>query len=307
MNGLASSPRVLGVPVRILMIFLDGVGVGWKDPARNPFAAVPSAIFTDFLDDPKGETARGGTAVRADASLGVEGLPQSATGQTALLTGVNAAAALGRHLNGFPGKKLQEILAEHSILKRLTERGLNARFINVFNPMFFEALKNGTPLRSSATTLATMAASVPFFGVEDLAQRRAVYQDFTNRLLQEKGFPAPVFTPKEAGEILARSAADFDFCLYEYFQSDVAGHSQAKERALDEVHKLDEFLTAVLTGTDLDRASILLTSDHGNLEELSTPRHTKNPVPVLLWGRLSDHANDISSLLDIAPLIMKSL
>jgi hypothetical protein len=293
--------------MRILMIFIDGIGIGKKDPATNPFAAAPSVIFTDFLDAPNEMAAFGGRAGRADASLGVEGLPQSATGQTTLLTGVNAAAALGRHLNGFPGKRLQEILSQNSILKTLTERGRNARFINVFNPLFFDALRNKVKFRSSATTLANMAASLPFFEVEDLLKRRAVYQDFTNRLLQDKGCSVPTFTPAEAGAILARSAAAYDFCLYEYFQSDAAGHSQDRQRALDEVRKLDEFLVAALKETDLSKASILLVSDHGNLEDLTTPLHTNNPVPVLLWGPLKDRVGEISSLLDIAPLILENV
>ncbi len=293
--------------MRILMIFIDGLGVGTNDPSRNPFAALPSRIFTDFLDEPRSAVVHAGLALRADASLGVEGLPQSATGQTTLLSGVNAAAAIGRHLNGFPTKKLREILHEHSILKKLTERGLRAAFINVFNPLFFEALDKNLPMRNSVTTVANMAASLPFFGVKDLLERRAVYQDFTNRVLIQKGFDAPVFTPREAGEILARAVPRYDFCLYEYFQSDVAGHSRDRLRATEEVRKLDEFLLAVLEGSDLGETSIVLTSDHGNLEDLSTPKHTSNPVPVLLWGELAANPPKIDSLLDIVPLLMKCL
>ncbi|UCD58104.1 MAG: peptidase [Candidatus Hydrogenedentota bacterium] len=293
--------------MRILMIFIDGLGVGKKDPSRNPFAALPSQIFTDFLDEPRSTTIRSGSATRADASLGIGGLPQSATGQTALLTGVNAAAAAGRHLHGFPTKRLRDILHEHSILKKLSARGLRAAFINVFNPLFFEALKKRLPLRNSATTVANMAASLHFFGLEDLLERRAIYQDFTNRILLEKGFDVPVFTPREAGEILARSAARYDFCLYEYFQGDVVGHTRNRFRATEEARKLDEFLLAVLDSSDLRKTSIVLTSDHGNLEDLSTSRHTLNPVPVLFWGELADNAPPITSILDIAPLIMKSL
>ncbi|GAB4336286.1 MAG: metalloenzyme [Candidatus Abyssubacteria bacterium] len=291
--------------MRILMIFVDGVGVGEKDPSKNPFAALPSRVFTDFLDAPNPKLTHGGVATRADASLGVEGLPQSATGQTALLTGVNAAAVLGKHLNGFPPAALREILDRHSILKTLSERGVRAAFINVFNPLFFEALAQGLPFRSSVTTTANFAASLPFFGVEDLLARRAVYQDFTNRLLIEKGVEAPVFEPDEAGRILAHSAMRYDFCLYEYFQSDVTGHARSTPRALDEVRKLDEFLLAALDTFDLVNDSIILTSDHGNLEDLSTAGHTANPVPVLLWGPLTEDAPRIRSILDVTPLMLE--
>lgn len=289
------------------MIFVDGLGIGRKDPSNNPFAALPSRIFVDFLDAPCARLVHGGVSMRVDACLDVEGLPQSATGQTALLTGVNAAAAIGRHLNGFPTKELKKILGDRSILKILSEAGLKAAFINVFNPLFFEALEQNLPVRSSVTTVANMVASLPFFRIDDLVKRRAVYQDFTNKLLIEKGFDAPVFSPHEAGEILARSAAEYDFCLYEYFQSDIAAHTQDRSRALEEVRKLDEFLLAVLENTNLEETSILLTSDHGNLEDLSSAKHTVNPVPVLLWGKLADDPPAIDSILDITPLIINSL
>jgi len=292
--------------VRILMIFVDGIGVGKKDPEINPFAALPSRIFTDFLDAPCTETARGGLALRADATLGVEGLPQSATGQTALLTGVNASAAIGRHLNGFPTEKLRGILHERSILKTVTDAGLKAAFINVFNPLFFEALEQGLPMRNSVTTVANMAASLPFFRVEDLRKRRAVYQEFTNKLLIESGFEVPTFEPREAGEILARSAVEYDFCLYEYFQSDAVGHSRSRRRAMEEAQRLEEFLLGVLETADLRSTSILLSSDHGNLEDISTRGHTRNPVPVLLWGALARQKPAIKSILDIVPLLLKS-
>ncbi len=293
--------------VQILMIFIDGIGVGSRDPSTNPFAALPSRIFSDFLDSPSRKTACGGVALRADASLGVEGLPQSATGQTALLTGVNAAEVIGRHLNGFPTKNLRNILKEHSILKTLTEAGLKSAFINVFNPLFFEALEQGVRVPASVTTVANMAASLPFFRIEDLVERRAVYQEFTNQLLIESGFEVPAFEPAEAGEILARSAARYDFCLYEYFQSDAVGHSRSLKRATAEARKLDEFLLAALECADFSKTSILLTSDHGNLEDLSVSGHTNNPVPVLIWGPAAGDASGIESILDIAPFILKFL
>lgn len=293
--------------MRILMIFIDGIGIGRDDPLINPFAAVPSQIFTDFLDGTRSDSAFGGVTTRADASLDVEGVPQSATGQTALLTGVNAAKAIGRHLNGFPTKKLKEILHEHSILKTVADSGRKAAFINVFNPLFFDALEQDLPIRASVTTVANMAASLPFFRVEDLVARRAVYQDFTNSLLVEKDFDAPIFTPQEAGEILAQSAAGYDFCLYEYFQSDIVAHTRNRGKAIEEVEKLDEFLLTVLANTDFVEASIIITSDHGNLEDLSTRGHTTNPVPVLLWGKAAEEAASIHSILDITPTILKLL
>ena len=81
--------------MRILFIFLDGVGLGADDPETNPLASVEMPNLQKLLGGNKllaatapfvGERA---TLLALDASLGVNGLPQSATGQAVLLTGIN--------------------------------------------------------------------------------------------------------------------------------------------------------------------------------------------------------------------------
>jgi bisphosphoglycerate-independent phosphoglycerate mutase (AlkP superfamily) len=53
---------------------------------------------------------------------------------------------------------------------------------------------------------------------------------------------------------------------------------------------------------------MILTSDHGNIEDLSTRSHTLNPVPTIIWGAGSQRvANRISSLADITPAIISLL
>ena len=94
--------------------------------------------------------------------------------------------------------------------------------------------------------------------------------------------------PAEAGRILARQSARNDFTLYEYFQTDRAGHSGEMARCRAELAKLEEFLGSLLGTLEAEAAEptlVLLTSDHGNLEDLSTRRHTTNPVPLAAWGQ----------------------
>src|SRR6185503_15765345 len=103
--------------------------------------------------------ARVGPPARAwgvDASLGVPGLPQSATGQTAILTGENGPAIMGHHLSGFPGPTLRRVLFERSLLKRIRERGRSATFLNAFRPEYFTMPH--AQRRLSATSLATLAS-----------------------------------------------------------------------------------------------------------------------------------------------------
>jgi hypothetical protein len=272
---------------RTILVFIDGLGCGEPDPAVNPQYAYGGVFFR--VPPPSNgvhEMPAGGWARSIDAVLGVDGVPQSATGQTTLLSGVNAQGVLGKHLTGFPNEVLRKILLEHSILKTLTDMGLQARFLNAFRPRFWE-LTRERQLTLSATTVANLAADLPFFTLDDVRAGRSIYQEFTNSELQQRGFDLDSLAPAEAGRILARASGNLDFTLYEYFQSDKAGHSGDMNRSRAELAKLDAFLDALLQELAEDLAKgtlVLVTSDHGNLEDGTTRRHTRNPVPLMGWG-----------------------
>ena len=160
----------------------------------------------------------------------------------------------------------------------------------------------------SVTTWANRAAGLPFFTLADVAARRSVYQEFTNRKLRERGFDVPLFSPEEAGGILGRRAADFDFLLFEYFQTDLAGHSGDMDRSLRVLRELDRFLEALLAAVDLERTLVILSSDHGNIEDLSTRTHTANPALTVLWGRgAGETARRITSIRDVPGAVLDRL
>ena len=136
--------------------------------------------------------------------LGVDGRPQSASGQTTILTGVNAPAAIGHHKQGFPNQALLDIIRERSIFLQLKRAGVyDITFANTYTKKFFEE----RPRWISATTAAVEAAGLRFNVVDDLKAGRAVYQDFTNSLLIERGEKVDLRTPEEAGAVLARIVA----------------------------------------------------------------------------------------------------
>jgi 2,3-bisphosphoglycerate-independent phosphoglycerate mutase len=289
-----------------VLIFVDGLGVGRDDPAANPMARARGPLLSNFLGDPPGKPLpfRGAFAP-LDACLGVEGIPQSATGQTSLLTGRNAQADLGRHLFGFPNERLRQILGESSILKRVQGAGRTARFANAFRPLFFELPKEAMIRRLSATTVATLAAGVPFFGLPDLRAGRSLYQDYTNAVLIERGFDVPRRTPEEAGRILAEMSGRFDFLLYEYFLTDKAGHGGDLAEAEACVRGLEAFLGAFLSAADLRDRLVALASDHGNLEDLSFKGHTRNPAQGLVFGPgAAEKAVRLRSILDVCPMLL---
>ncbi len=76
------------------------------------------------------------------------------------------------------------------------------------------------------------------------------------------------------------------FTLYEYFITDKIGHAQDFEKAREYLPPLAEFFRETLRLTDLETTTVILTSDHGNIEDLSVrTNHTLNDVPTIVWGR----------------------
>ena len=289
----------------VLLIFVDGLGIGTRG-GHNPLhllgrEAAPLAVFED--EEP--QLPFSGLLARTDARLGVEGRPQSASGQTTILTGVNAPAMLGYHKQGFPNERMREIIREHSIFLQLGRLGVGpVLFANAYAGRFFAR----RPRWVSATTVAVEAAGLPFRTVEDVRAGRAVYHDFTNRALSDLGEDSPLRTPEEAADILASLAAAHRFALYEHFIADRAGHEQDSGAALEVLSDLARFVRAVLSRVDLARTTVLLTSDHGNVEDLSTRNHTLNPVPTLAWGPGRElAARRVRSLADITPTILEIL
>lgn len=296
-----------------ILIFVDGLGWGPPAPATNPQQTYGGDVFRFGAAAPAVAgpvPAWGGGWARAiDAVLGVPGVPQSATGQTTLLSGVNAQAAIGQHLTGFPNEALRAILREHSVLLQLARRSVPARFLNAFRPRFWE-LSPERQWTLSATTVANLAAGLPFRTLDDVVAGRSLYQDFTNADLIARGFAVPTFTAEQAGGVLARAAREGGgFTLYEYFLSDKAGHTGDAGSIAAELAKLDAFVRAALAelAAELDggRALVLLTSDHGNLEDATTRRHTSNPVPLLAWGSgARDLARAVTRLDQVTPAIV---
>ena len=288
----------------VLLFFIDGLGIGTRgpfNPLDNLDDAIPLAVFQDetpvtFLD---------GIVVPTDPRLGIEGRPQSASGQTTILTGVNAPARLGYHKQGFPNKPLVEIINAESIFRQLRDAGVEPiTFANAYTDRFFTE----RPRWISATTAAVEAAGMPFRTVDDLKNGAAVFMDFTNRLLIERGVDVFERTEEEAAEVLATITANNRFTLYEYFITDKVGHAQDMPLAQKVLTSLARFIRELLLRLDLDRTTVILTSDHGNIEDLSSRNHTLHSVPTIIWGAQREQvATRIKTLADITPAIVALL
>jgi len=285
----------------VVLFFIDGLGIGEEDE-NNPLYTIKNiAPLANFKND-SSAVIFDGVRVPTNPRLGVEGRPQSASGQTTILTGVNAPKFLGNHKQGFPNEKLREVIAENSLFRQLKRRNISpAVFANAYTPQFFTE----TPRWKSATTCAVEAAGMQFRKLPDLVGRKAIFHDFTNQALRERGFDVPLYSPADAAEILADLAETHRFTLYEHFLTDKIGHDRDYERARIHLPLLAEFIRAALAKIDLENTTFILTSDHGNIEDLSVRNHTLNDVPTIVWGRKKDEiASRIKDLTDITPAIL---
>lgn len=293
--------------MRIIFIFIDGMGIGENDLVKNPCAQSKIKLFNFFKTDsfPR-RVLNNGVVKPIDAQLGVQGIPQSATGQATLFTGINAAKLLNKHLSGFPNKQLREQLTEHSIHVKLKNMGKCLTFINVYRPIFFEKGPEALIRFLSVTSIANWKADLQFFDLDHLLSEQAIYHDFTNLELIKRGFKVPVFSAEKAGQILARASQNYDFCLYEFFKTDRAGHARDINYATQILVQLEQFIISLLNHTDLSNTLILLTSDHGNIEDLSVKTHTSNPVPLIAWGPAKDDLlASVNSLTDVCPVLVE--
>jgi 2,3-bisphosphoglycerate-independent phosphoglycerate mutase len=301
------------MPERVIVLFLDGVGLGEDDPEANPLARASLPALSRLLDGRRavransGFSARLATLLPLDAQLGVPGLPQSGTGQTTILTGVNAPALLGRHYGPYPNEPLRDLLRNGSLFRRLLAAGLPAAYANAYPDRFLDRLKRGTE-RLSANTRAALLAGLKLRGPADLKAGRAVSGLLTNEYWSRWGYAMPDLSAAEAGAQLACLASDHALTYFEFWYTDVAGHRQDRTLSLHLLSLLDEFIGGIVDALDLDRSLLIALGDHGNFEDWRTAGHTYNPALALLVG--AEHATlarQMASLADVTPTLLAAL
>ncbi len=281
-------------PPPVLLLFVDGIGLPSDPQAPTPLRPDVCPRLMRLLEE---------DTVPADATLGVPGLPQSATGQTTILTGINAPARAGRHIEGFPGSLLRDIICEHNIYRQLAACGRPSTFANGYLLPTLEAVK--AMRTKSVTTVAALSAFGDVRRLDSLLRGEAVAHDLTRESLAARGYTGPCISVEQAAEDLAGVATTQAFTLFEFFQTDQAGHRAEMAGAEVVLRKLDRLLTALCPLAEQAGILLLLTSDHGNIEDLSTRSHTANPVPFAARGPGAEALrNAIRDLTDITPAIV---
>lgn len=300
---------------RVLFIFMDGVGLGPDDPELNPWVASDMPHLTQLLGGRRltasAATYRGreATLLSLDAGLGVKGTPQSATGQATLLTGRNVSAEVGEHYGPKPNEAVAKILMRDNLFNQVRRRGGSATLLNAYPPAYFDNIHSGRRLYS-AIPMAAVSAGVELMDSEDLKEGRAMSADFTGIGWNSQASfpPAPTYSALKAGQLLAELSLPYDLAFFDYWATDYVGHKQAFEQAVSLLEGFDTVLGGLLDSFRERQDLVLLTSDHGNMEDMSVRGHTENPVPGLLIGPQAlrdEFSRDLTNLVGIAPAILR--
>jgi hypothetical protein len=299
----------------ILFLFLDGVGLGDDDPNTNPFARANLKTLHGLLnggkllrDTPEHDNGRA-RFIPTDASMGVGGPPQSASGQATILTGLNVPQLIGRHWGPKPNQAVTEILKRENVFKSLAAKGKRAALINAYPQRYFEAIQRGKRMYS-AIPMAVAAADIPLMTADDLRAGRAFSADFTGEgwRTELKYGDTPVYSLDEAGKRLAEESRQRHLTFFEHWVTDVVGHRGTMEDGVRVLERFDSVLSGILENWDDEEGLIVITSDHGNIENFSHRHHTQNKVPTFVIGsRRAKFGDGIRDLTGFTPAILRFL
>jgi 2,3-bisphosphoglycerate-independent phosphoglycerate mutase len=305
---------------RVLFIFLDGVGLGDDDVRYNPFLSARIPVIRELLGGALPTLSNAGLSTSAaslrglDATLGVAGLPQSGTGQTALLTGVNAPAIFGSHSGPFVPVRLRKVVATQSFLAIARTAGHSVAFANAYPEELLKLVTSESdverlpgPLRAGPP-LAAFGAGLLTRATPDLMRGEAVATEITNGGWIERLLRAdlPLVSPATAGQNLARIAGAHDLTFFAHYATDEAGHTADDERAVKALERVDEFVGGVIATLPAD-VVMVIASDHGNIED-TRGGHTRNPAFCLVMG--SGHevvANRLHQLTDVPESVLSTI
>lgn len=292
-------------------IFWDGVGYGKKDSVNNPFFTAKLPAFQRLFDGNlpsltfKKYTSEVASLSPVNTTLRIPGLPQSGTGQTAIMTGVNASKFVGKHFGPHPYSTLIPIIKEKNLFKQLQQLKKTFFFANGYPQRYFDYIF-GPKGRVPTIALSYISTGKTLNTHEEIKERKAISADIAGTRWSELGHPdVKPLSPNEAGKIFYQLGTSIDLIFFEYFVTDHAGHSQEMSVAVDMLERMDEFIAGMMEKFDFENDIILMISDHGNIEDLSVKTHTKNPVPLIVIGKQHAHfSSRIKNLTHITPAVI---
>ena len=293
----------------LIFVMIDGLGLAPAGP-HNPVAS-SMPWLTGILGAHPDQTLHVNTpelfATPIDATLGVAGLPQSGSGHTAIYGGYNAAAANGRHQPSYPTIAMREHLKQRNLLGAAQERGFRVAWANAYLPGYGAAVERRR-LRHTAGTWAALCAGLELRGLTDLMAGTAVAWDIDQSLA--RGRPGceqrPLVDPREAGRRLALLAHDHRLVAFETYLPDLAGHARVPFTPAEALGLVDGLLQGTvdaMRGED----TLVITSDHGNVEDATTRVHTRNPVPLVALGPAAHAVAAVTAIDGVMAALLEGL
>jgi hypothetical protein len=270
----------------LIFILVDGVGLA-PPGDHNPVASeLPelTAILGASLDDRLQIRVPGVYAAPIDATLEMPGLPQSGSGHTALYGGFNAAALNGRHQPSYPTVAMRAALAQHNLVSVAREAGWSVAWANAYLPGYEQAIERRRT-RHTAGTWSALGAGLELRGLDHLVAGTAVSWDLTQALARSRPGCAhlPELDAAASGARLAELATMHDLVAFETYLPDLAGHGRLAWSPREALRLVDRLLSGVIRSKRAED-TLVMTSDHGNVEDATTRIHTRNPVPLLAHG-----------------------
>jgi 2,3-bisphosphoglycerate-independent phosphoglycerate mutase len=293
----------------ILLIFLDGIGLGDDDPATNPFAAADLPTLHALTKGHRWlrgigrQESERAILVPTDPRMGVPGKPQSASGQAAILTGLNVPQMIGEHYGPRPNPAIRAILTEDNFFKQVVAHGMAAALLEAYPPGWHKAIDSGKRLRASYQQAAHEAGQALFTDAA-IYSGDALAVDWTGEgWRSDLGYAdTPVYTPEAAGRKMVELSRRYAFSFFAHWITDTIGHRGTVEDGVRILTLFDRVMAGALAEWDDAEGLMIVTSDHGNMEDLSHTKHTENDVPTLIIGQeRAAFADGLHTLADLVP------
>ncbi|MGD2121842.1 MAG: alkaline phosphatase family protein [Gemmatimonadota bacterium] len=267
-----------------------------------PTLAYPTQA-TPTSDADKGN--RVSVVLSLDPLMDLDGLPQSGTGQTALLTGRNAARLYGRHFGPWVPVPLRTLMMEENVLSRAQNGGASCAFANAYPSQYHYLAWSKRP---AGPALAAKGAGLLTRHEDHLAGGTALSSEILNSAWRTRlGFhQIPEITAEDAGRNLARITKEVDLTFFAHYATDTAGHERRMDPAVAALERVDRFFLGLLNEL-ASETLVVVASDHGNIEDV-TIGHTYNPVLGIVAGPNAEElARGTSSITHVPDLILGAL
>jgi hypothetical protein len=301
--------------MRILLVFIDGIGIGPDDANVNPFsvAAMPTLhALTNghrWVEGIGRQESESALFFPVDPRMGVPGRPQSGSNHATIITGKPIPQIIGEHYGPKPNAATRAIVDEGNFFTELRERGLPADLLTAYPPHLLHNIQRGKTLPSAFMQAATRAG-LSLHTVEDLRAGRALSADWTGA-----GWPShlkiddvPQFSLHDGGVKMVQLAQQHTFSMHAHIFTDFVGHRGSLNDGVHLLQNLDTVMAGALDTWDTEKDLLILTSDHGNMERLGSRTHTENDVPLLLVGAERHRfAQDVTTLADLVPAMRRLL